>query len=182
MLAGMTLRDDINKAVDRMKAFRDGDGIPRNEADSTEAMVNQRFSRDGGNVFEQDPAELAAIREAAQAALALERDLSGGFDTTTPLETLAAAWGHDGIGCPVEKLMEHVSDFRGGHLDLYKPGLAIDYYEHDDIASVLLTRCKASPIASPDCVVFTSPDFWGRDCIRRALLWTALVLRKGGAK
>lgn len=88
-----------------------------------------------------------------------------------------AAWSHD-----IGGLLRILGEMRAGDYQLYKPGVAVSYYDHDEIASVYVTRCKACPVESTDEIVIRTGSVCGVECVRRALLSAILIALRSGAR
>jgi len=124
-----------------------------------------------------------------------ENEEIGNADSAEALvRMIRDAWiGEDGlkhVACgmnlelaSVEWLLALAGGFRGGKHELYKPGLALSYCEHDNIARVYVTGCKSCPVEEGrgSCAIVT-PSIEGTDCVRLAVLTAILLMVQSGAR
>lgn len=101
-----------------------------------------------------------------------------------PLADLEAEVGEH-FECPatVEGLMQRLGQMDGGEFDLYKPGVALSYYEHDDCCCVYVTPCKMCPVecGRGEAVIIT-PVAYGDHAVRHSLLMAILTALESGAR
>lgn len=75
----------------------------------------------------------------------------------------------------LEELLREVSTLRGGSLNIYKPVVALEWYEHDDVASIRVGRCKGL-----EEIVYQK-TFTGHDAVRVVLEGALAALKETGA-
>ena len=75
-----------------------------------------------------------------------------------------------------DEMLVRIGRLRGGEHQLYKPVVVLEFYEHDDEATVRIGRCKGM-----EEIVLTVSAMGGSDAIGRALSKALAELLGSGA-
>lgn len=111
----------------------------------------------------------ASLNELYKVIYALDSDLAGRLPADC---------------CDLAMLLTEAGQLRGGEHKLYKPGLALSWYEHDDEARVYVHPCKGCPCEEAQIanVCLVTPTAGGTAPLQKAVLMAILLMLQSGAR